>query len=113
MFGARLDPITTRSDWILPIEFKDSETGDLMDLTGVTFDVRLRENGGVTSTITGSSAGGEITNPDTGVALITFLASALTSLEAVEYDVALTMYRDSYTETIILGTIPVLDGIDA
>jgi len=110
MFKAILDTITTSGDLILSIEMKDSETGQLLDLTGATFDFALQRDD-KTPLLTGSTASGNITVPATGVVHIQFLESALNDLEVGTYTAGLTMHRDGFSQTLVLGTIPVLYGV--
>ena len=110
MFGTRLDPITTSGDLILSVEMKDSETGELLDLTGATFDFALQRDQ-KTSTLTGSTADGHITNPALGIVHVQFLESELNDLDVGTYDAGLTIHRDGFSETLILGTIEILNGV--
>jgi len=110
MFGARLDTVTTSSDLILSIQMSDSDTGQLLDLTGATFDFALQRDD-KTPILTGSTASGNITNPATGVVHIQFLESELNDLLVGTYNSAVTIHRDGFSQTILLGTIPVLDGV--
>jgi len=110
MFKAILDTITTSGDLILSIQMSDSETGELLDLTGATFDFAL-QRGVSTAILTGSTADGHITNPATGIVHVQFLESELNDLEVGTYNAGMTIHRDGFSQTLFLGTVPVLDGV--
>lgn len=111
MFIARFDPIATGSDWTLDIEISDSETGDPIDLDGVLASVAISRRGCESVDIRGSSDDGKISFPDNGIVHIAFTASNLSRLSHGEYDVGITFERDGQKESIILGVLPVIDGV--
>jgi hypothetical protein len=111
MLQARLSPISTYSDWILSMQLTDSDTGDPFDLTGATASLAVRKIGEETITAVSDTAGGKITFPDTGVIHSEVLYGDY-EFEVGEYDVRLTLVRDGYTESIIIGTLPVIDGLE-
>lgn len=110
MLTARLDPISTYSDWIISILLRDSETGDPMDLTGCAVELGLRKTGDQSISTVASTAGGEITFPDTGYIHAQVLYGEY-EFEVGEYDVRLKLSRDGFTEAFIIGTLPVIDGM--
>jgi hypothetical protein len=111
MLQARLGPISTYSDWILSLQITDSDTGDAFDLTGATASLAVRKIGCETITTVSSTTDGNITFPDTGVIHSEVLYGDY-DFEIGEYDVRLTLERDGYTESIIIGTLPVIDGLE-
>jgi hypothetical protein len=111
MFHARLQPISKGSDWIEIVELADIETGEPVDFTGATFRVTLRRKGDTSPEITGTSSTGEVISPEAGIVHIQFLASSLGSLDPGEYDIGLKIERDGFAEALIIGTLPVIDGI--
>lgn len=110
MLKARLGPISTRSDWILSIQIQDQDTGDAFDLTGASAEIAIRKIGEETVTVVSDTAGGKITYPDTGIIHSEVLYGTY-DFDVAEYDVSLTLSRDGYTDTIIIGTLPVMDGL--
>lgn len=111
MLTARLDPISTYSDWILSIQLRDTETGDNFDLTGCAAEIGLRKIGEEEVSTVASTTGGEITFPDTGIILSQVLYGDY-DFEVGEYDVRLKLSRDGFTEAFIIGTLPVIDGLE-
>lgn len=111
MFHARLQPISKGSDWIEIVELTDIDTGDPVDFTGATFTVSLRRKGDTSAEITGNNSSGQVISPEAGIVHIQFMASSIASLEPGEYDIGLKIERDGFTESLIIGTLPVIDGI--
>lgn len=106
MFIGALGATSTRQDWSEIFQLKDSETGDLIDLTDVTIVVEFREPGHSRPTI---SADVQIIDTGTFTASLTLAQSR--SLCARTYEVGITLERDGETSQQFIGTIPVLDGI--
>lgn len=112
MIRARLDPITTEDDWIDTIYIRDADDGTAFDLTGCTAELAIRKIGEETITTVASTTGGEITFPDTGY-LHWQILDADYDFDVGEYDVRLKLVRDGFTSSIIIGTLPVLDGLSS
>lgn len=110
MLQARLDPISTYSDWIISILLRDSETGDHLDLTGCSVELGVRKTGDQSVTTVATTSGGEITFPDTGYIHAQILYGDY-AFDIGEYDVRLKLSRDGFTESFIIGTLPVIDGM--
>lgn len=111
MLKARLGPISNKSDWILSIKIQDSDTGDAFDLTGASASISVRKVGCESTDIVSDTDGGKITFPDTGIIHSEVLYGSY-DFDIGDYDVSLTLSRDGYTDTIIIGTLPVLDGLE-
>lgn len=112
MFGAVLQPQSNRATFILEVEISDEETGDPIDLTGCTIEVQVRyqaQNG--STVLSGDTEGGEVTILDTGVFQIEFSATQMASICPDTYDVGAIISRDGETAQILIGTIPVLEGV--
>lgn len=111
MFAARLDPLAFGSDWLVSIQFQDEDTGDPLDLTGAEFTVALQKFRENTTNLKGSTADGHITMPELGTVIIHFLGSETKSLAVGDYKVGLKAERNGFTETIVIGTLPVVEGV--
>jgi hypothetical protein len=111
MLRARLDPITTASDWVDTVRLRDSDDGTDFVLTDCDAELAVRKIGCQTVTTVASTTDGKITFPATGYVHWEVLADSY-SWDVGEYEVKLTLSRDAYTEIFILGTLPVLDGMN-
>lgn len=111
MFAARLDPLAYGSDWLISIQFQDEDTGDLLDLTGTTFTIALQKFRENMTSLKGSSSDGHITNPELGTVIVHFLGSETKDLAVGDYKVGLKAERNGFTETLVIGTLPVIEGV--
>jgi hypothetical protein len=111
MFQARLQPIAKGSDWIEIVELSDIDSGDPVDFTGASFTVSLRRKGDSSPSVTGTNATSQVISPEAGIVHIQFMASSIDALDPGEYDIGLKIERDGFTESLIIGTLPVIDGI--
>jgi hypothetical protein len=111
MITGTLNPATNSADWGLTVEVTDYLQNDLIDLssvTEITAQVRNELNG---IKLSGTLTGGEIAVVDTGVFRFNFAASSMKSLVAGTYEVGITLVQDSKTLQVLLGQLPVLDGV--
>jgi ribosomal protein L30E len=107
MFIGALDPVSNKATWTVQYELSDAETGDLIDLSDVdTITVSIRDPQTKTQLL--STTG---TVVDTGVFSWTFTATQMGTLCAKAYEVGCTLTKDSETLQLLIGQLPVLDGI--
>jgi hypothetical protein len=116
MFQARFKPVTNQSDWATSIQFNDKASGAPIDITGddlpLSFNLALKPVGeGNTPSLTGSTATGELTLPSLGILQIFFPASRMQALSPGSYDVGLTVTNGLNTAQILLGRLPIVNGI--
>jgi hypothetical protein len=113
-FHARLKEATNQSDWALPIQFIDRATGDLIDLSSDTFQLALVPTSPPGSTypvLTGSTVTGELTVTGLGILYVYFPAARMSSLVPGTYKVGLTISNGVQTAQVLVGHLPVRDGI--
>lgn len=112
MIGAILQPQSNRADWVEFVEITDQETGEPIDLTDCSIEVQVRyQNSGASTVLSGDTDGGEVTILDTGVFQIEFPASQMASINPDTYDVGAIIERDGETAQILIGTIPIIEGV--
>ncbi|UQS95233.1 receptor-binding protein [Pseudanabaena phage Pam5] len=109
MFGGTLPPTATNADWIESVQLFSSDDGDALDLSDVEFSMAVYRDGR-TPVLTGSTTGGEITNPETGVVSWQFLAASMGSLQAGTYTIDLIGERAGFTTSIGQFHLPVYEG---
>jgi hypothetical protein len=116
MFQARFKPVTNQSDWATSIQFNDKATGTPIDITGddmpnsFALAVQLVGDGNMPA-LTGSTATGELTLPSLGILQIFFPAARMQALTPGSYDVGLTVTNGVNTAQILLGRLPLVNGI--
>jgi hypothetical protein len=112
MFIGTLAPVSNRADWIEAFQLLDeedpSEPIDISGATAVSIEVRAPGTRSIVLTATLSSG---ITHIETGVFQWHFTADQMSDLDAGDYDVGCTIVIDSFTTQLIIGTLPVMDGI--
>jgi hypothetical protein len=115
MLTGTLEPVSNAETWQDNIEFYDDETGDAYSLasaTEITLKLRDRESG--STVLSGSMTGGEIDIVGAaadGVVQFTFAASTMSALDPKTYEVGVLLSTSSLTRQLILGTLPVLEGL--
>ena len=111
MYGARFEPLALGSDWVLPLEIKDSESGEPLGFGGCSFKVSLKSAYSEVPEINGTSENSQVINPQDGIIVIQMLASDLGSLRVGEYSVGLKVTSGELSEALVIGTLPVIDGV--
>lgn len=116
MFQARFKPVANQSDWATSIQFNDKATGTPIDITGddmpnsFALAVQLVGDGNMPA-LTGSTATGELTLPSLGILQIFFPAARMQALTPGSYNVGLTVTNGVNTAQILLGRLPLVNGI--
>ena len=116
MIQARFKPVTNQSDWATSIQFNDKATGTPIDITGddmpLSFALALQLVGERNMpALTGGTATGELTLPSLGILQIFFPAARMQALAPGSYDIGLTVTNGVNTVQILLGRLPIVDGI--
>lgn len=109
-----LQPASNKATWKVDYELVDDETDELIDMSNVTeITVGVRDPRSKTSRLQGSLTGGEVAVTDTGTLRWTFTADQMGGLCPQTYEVGLTLEQDDETVQLLIGHLPVLDGIVA
>ena len=120
--------ITTRQSFVDEVEVVDADDGTSVDLTGCTIKVQIATRypfGAPLYTmppyydafpyasplLLASTDDGTITIPDVGVFVFSFTESQIASLCPGIYQVGCTIARDAEVAQLLLGDLPVLDGV--
>lgn len=112
MFTGALNPASNKATWSVLYQFVDSETDEAIDLSNADeITVQVRDQKSCSPVLSGSLSGGQVALVETGVFQWTFSASQMNALCAKTYDVGCTIEQDGQTVQILIGTLPVLDGI--
>jgi len=131
MFHAKLKEVSNCGDWALPIQFVDRASGTLVDLSGDTFYLAVvptapppgssfrgrysydsnQSSLHRTPVLTGSTLTGELQVTGPGMLYVYFPVARLRGLAPGMYRVGLTCTNGSQTVQIIVGMLPVRDGI--
>lgn len=110
MLTGSLSPVSNRADWTDTIELTDATTGELVDLTGATIVLAVRDRRGCLI-LEASTDNGRITFPITGQIHFEFPVSTVRGIAPGTYDIGLTMTRDDMTEQILIGSVAISNGV--
>lgn len=108
MYVGSIEQQSNRADWTMQIQLVDSEDGDTIQLS--TCDVVLEVKDGCRC-ILKASVGSGVTFPQDDVLRWTFPADEMRALRSGTYDVGLTISNDGQTVQLIVGTLPIIDGV--
>lgn len=112
MFTGQLPPVSNKATWVGSFELRDADTDDLIDISNASqITVEVRDPQSRSAVLSGSLTGGEVTRPDTGIFDWTFSATQMRALCAKTYEVGATLTQNGETVQLIIGTLPVIDGI--
>lgn len=112
MFIGALNPASNKATWSVLYQLVDAETDEPIDLSGVSeITIQVRDQRSCSPLLTGKLSSGEVVLVDTGVFRWTFSASQMSTLCANTYDVGCTIEQDGETVQILIGTLPIIDGI--
>jgi hypothetical protein len=112
MLTGTLPPVSNKADWIEEYELYDDETGDPLDISGadeITVSVRDAKSRSVL--LTATLSGGSIAHAETGVFRWTFAAESMRSLCPKTYEIGMTMLLNDVTTQLLIGHVPVVDGV--
>lgn len=109
-----LDPISNKETWeeTVNVYTDDGTPFDLTDVTEIT--IKVRDPKSTSIVLQGSMTGGEIDivgDEVDGTFEFTFSADTMSGLSAKTYEVGCLLSTATVTRQIILGTLPVLEGL--
>ena len=113
MFIGTLSPVSNRADWIDTFQLLDEETNepiDTSDATAIIIEVRAPSTRCVV--LTGSLSSGEIERVETGTFQWHFTADRMRLLCPQDYEIGCTIVKDGITVQLLIGTLPVMDGVN-
>jgi hypothetical protein len=109
MYAGTLPPVTNAADWIQSLEIRSTTDNALVDLTGATIEVEIRDKRGC-SVLSGSTSDGKVTIPSLGTVTITFRVSSMDDLTPGLYRVHARIVLGGDTTQLLTLDLPVQDG---
>lgn len=101
---------SNRASWIFTGQINDANTGDLLDLSALTFVFDICDQNGCPR-LSASSANGKFTILSLGVFRWQFTESEMATLCAGYYPCGFTMSNsDPQTVQLSVGSLPIVDG---
>lgn len=111
MYTGSLPTISNRADWKFELELTDNDTGEVIDTTGCTMNIVVRDGKGAIK-LQGDTTD-KINTLATGVIQIWFTEDDVDGICAGQYDAGLTITGNGETVQLFIGTVPVVDGVVA
>lgn len=95
--------------WIFTGQIKDASTGELLDLSDLSFVFSVEDQNNC-SKLVASTANGKFTILSLGIFRWEFTRDEMRSLCPGTYDTGLTMSNDTQTTQLSVGSLPIVDG---
>jgi hypothetical protein len=112
MIQITFQPVSNREDWKETMTVSDGDTGVVIDITGATISLSVREQKGGAERLSASVGDGiTLTNPMQGEFQWEFTDNEMAALDANTYDVGVVMILSGVATQLATGTIAVLDGV--
>jgi hypothetical protein len=114
MFIGTLSPVSNRADWVDAFQLLDEETNEpinIADATAIIIEVRDPRTRCIV--LTGSLSSGEIESVETGTFQWHFTSDRMRLLCPQDYEIGCTIVKDSITVQLLIGTLPIMDGVNS
>lgn len=106
-----LGPISNKTGWRAEYEIDDADTGAPIDLAGASIVIEARDECTGWIAISATTGNGKITIVDTGVFQVNVPPAETQCLHAGTYVVGATITLNGESRQLIIGTLPVMDGV--
>ena len=110
-FLGTLDAMSNKAGWLAEFELDDADTGSPIDLAGAAIVVEARDPLTGCIVLSATTANGRIAIADTGVFRVDVPPGETQRLGAGTYEVGAAITLNGESRQLIIGTLPVLDGI--
>jgi hypothetical protein len=110
-FIGALDPISNRTGWLRDFEIDDADAGGPVDIAGASIVIEVRDPHTGTIALSATTGNGKIALLDTGVFRVSVAPGETCLLRAGTYEVGATITLNGESQSLIIGTLPVLDGV--
>jgi hypothetical protein len=101
---------TNNADWKTQFQFNDADTGDLIDFTGATIEVDVKDFDGC-RVIQASTGNGLITIQSTGIFELDVPASTMANLCAGTYLIGGAYLLSGETISLFTGSLSIISGV--
>lgn len=111
MYHVTFPQQSNRADWVVTIEAIDADSNGPANLTGMSFRLAIENDNGQTEVQASTDDGQIVVDADDGTITWTIRAASLHGLCSGNYNVGLLMTDGTATEQILLGKLPIVQGI--
>lgn len=111
MTDIRFPRASNRADWRFWLKNTDPTDGTLVDIPISMVTLQVRRRGRCGPVLSTSPGDGKVTSPQAGVLEVRFPASEMRGLCADTYEIGAIISDGTDTSQLILGTVPIYDGV--
>lgn len=111
MQNVRFPQASNRADWIFNLKNTDPNDGSLIDLSAYSITIQVARRDRSWPELTGSTTNGHVTFPSAGIVSVAFPAPEMNCLVSGTYEVGAIVSDGTNTTQLLIGTVPVVDGI--
>lgn len=101
---------TNNADWNMQIQATDAETGDLMDFTGASVEVEVKDSSNCRK-LEASVSNGKITLPSPGIIEWLFPVTDMQCLCPGSYKIGGVYQLNGGTVSLFTGELAIIDGV--
>ena len=111
MLNVRFPPASNRADWRFWLTNTDPNDGSMIGLSVDQITLAVSRPDCLPPLLSAAPGDGKITSPSTGVFEVRFPASEMRQLAAGTYEVGAIIFDGTDTAQLIIGTVPVINGV--
>lgn len=101
---------TNNADWRTQFQFTDADTGDLIDFTGATIEIAVKDFDGCQK-IEATTENGMITIQETGIFELVVPVATMTGLCPGTYQIGGVYSLNDETVSLFTGTLAIISGV--
>lgn len=101
---------TNNADWKVNFQFNDGDTGDLIDFTGASIEIEVRDDRGCLR-IEATTDNGKLTLLSLGVIQMLIPAAEMSNLCTGQYNIGGVYELNDETISLFTGTLTIIDGV--
>lgn len=111
MTDIRFPRTSNRADWRFRLKNTDPNDGTLIDLSPYTITIQVNRQDRCGPVLSVTTPDSRIAFPSPGIIEVVFPASQMSGLCADTYDIGAIVTDGTDTAQLILGSVPVIDGV--
>jgi hypothetical protein len=111
MLTGSLAPTSTQEDCKIVVAAEDVTTGAAYDISAAAIVCEVRDQQTRAIVLSATTTNGGVTLPDHFTFQVWFTRAQMQGLNVGQYDIGAAVTLNGETRQVILGTLPVLDGV--
>jgi hypothetical protein len=111
MLTGSLAPTSNQEDCKIVVAAEDVTTGAGLDISAASIVCEVRDEQTRAIVLSATTANGGVTRPDNFTFQVWFTRVQMQGLSAGQYEIGAVVTLNGETRQVILGTLPILDGV--